>query len=132
MRTQLLCTFAFGKELRNVIDDVVDHHNILYNKIFILKNADNPKEYMCTYNVEPSADFNILASTISLHRKKQTNTLYTINGLNALIRTVNNNVLDMSYQVDWENYRNSMLTTNEDALKRVNTEVYDIVYIKVK
>jgi len=38
-------------------------------------------------------------NTISLHRKKITNTLYTINALNELIKTINNGVLDTKYQV---------------------------------
>ena len=66
------------------------------------------------------------------HRKKETNTLYTINALNRLIESVNNGVLDTSYQVDWENYRNCMLLTGEDGLKRIDTEVSEIIHIKVK
>jgi hypothetical protein len=87
---------------------------------------------MCTYNVESSTDITILENTISLHRKKNTNTLYTINALNRLIESVNNGVLDTSYQVDWENYRNCMLLTGEDGLKRIDTEVSEIIHIKVK
>ena len=74
----------------------------------------------------------ILDNTISLHRKKLTNSLYTINALNELIRTVNNGVLDTTFQVEWENYRNCILTTTEDGLKRINTEVDEIIHIKVK
>ena len=132
MRSQLLCTFAFGSNLNKVVDSIVDNHDVLYNKIFVLKNVDHDKEYMCTYNVDSAVDFNILASTIALHRKKNTNTLYTINALNTLIKLVNNDVLDTSYQVDWENYRDCILTTNEDGLKRTDTEIHDIIYVKVK
>ena len=71
-------------------------------------------------------------NTILLHRKKQTNTLYTINALNSLIQVLNNGVLDTTYQLDWENYRNTMLLTNDEGLKRVETEVEDIIYIKIK
>ena len=67
-----------------------------------------------------------------MHRKKQTNTLYTIKDLNALIQILNNGVLDTTYQLDWENYRNTMLLTNEEGLKRVQTEVEDIIYINIK
>ena len=76
--------------------------------------------------------YDILYNTILLHRKKQTNTLYTINALNSLIKILNNGVLDTTYQLDWENYRNTMLLTNEEGLKRVETEVEDIIYIKIK
>ena len=73
-----------------------------------------------------------MPNTISLHRKKNTNTLYTINALNHLIQLLNNGVLDTSYQLDWENYRNCILLTNDEGLRRINTEIHDITYIKVK
>ena len=103
MNTQLLCTFAVRKTLTKTVDTIIETYDTV-----------------------------ILDNTISLHRKKLTNSLYTINALNELIRTVNNGVLDTSFQVEWENYRNCILTTNEDGLKRINTEVDEIIHIKVK
>lgn len=132
MRTQLLCTFSNSKALTRTVDVVVKTYDVLYNKVFVLKNINDARELMCTYNVEASTDITILENTISLHRKKNTNTLYTINALNRLIESVNNGVLDTTYQVDWENYRNCMLLTNDEGLKRVDTEVHEIIYIKVK
>ena len=132
MNTQLLCTFAVRKTLTKTVDTIIETYDVLYNKIFVLKNADDNREIMCTYNIEKRPDNVILDNTISLHRKKLTNSLYTINALNELIRTVNNGVLDTSFQVEWENYRNCILTTNEDGLKRINTEVDEIIHIKVK
>ena len=132
MRTQLLCTFAYDKELAKTVNDITSNHNVLYGKVFILSNADNENEYMCTYNVESESNFNLLGNTISLHRKKQTNTLYTINALNTLIKLMNNNILDISYKVEWENYQDSLLTTNDEGLKRISTKVHDIVYIGEK
>ena len=87
---------------------------------------------MCTYNIDANIDNKILQDTISLHRKKQTNTLYTINALNECIKIVNNGVLDTTYQLDWENYRDSILLTNDSGLRRIDTEVQEIIYIKVK
>ena len=87
---------------------------------------------MCTYNIDSSGDVVILPDTISLHRKKQTNTLYTINALNECIKTCNNGVLDTSFQLDWENYRNSILLTNDSGLRRIDTSVHEVIYIKVK
>jgi hypothetical protein len=42
-----------------------------------------------------------MANTILLHRKKETNSLYTINALNTLIKSLNNGFLDKNYMVDW-------------------------------
>tara|TARA_B100000424_G_scaffold271589_1_gene275063 strand:+ start:2151 stop:2552 length:402 start_codon:yes stop_codon:yes gene_type:complete len=132
MRTNLLCTFTNPRDKRKTIDLIIDKYDILYNKIFLLKNVDNDRELMCTYNISIEENYSELENTILLHRKKQTNTLYTINALNSLIKILNNGVLDTTYQLDWENYRNTMLLTNEEGLKRVETEVEDIIYIKIK
>ena len=98
----------------------------------VIIEAENDYNLMCTYNISVEENYSELENTILLHRKKQTNTLYTINALNALITVLNNGVLDTTYQLDWELYRNTMLLTNEEGLKRIDTEVEDIIYIKVK
>jgi hypothetical protein len=131
MKTQLLCTFTINKSLRPTVDLIVDTYDVLFNKIFVLKSVDT-SELMCTYNVDSSKPLTILDNTISLHRKKHTNTLYTINALNELIKSINNGVLDTNFQVDWDNYRNCLLATTENGLRKVNTEVKEIVHIKVK
>ena len=112
MNTQLLCTFTAQNNLQQTVDVIVDTYDVLYNKIFILCNFEDNRELMCTYNIQKTQNFEILNNTISLHRKKQTNTLYTINALNRLIESLNNGVLDTSYKIIWENYRNCLLTTN--------------------
>jgi hypothetical protein len=132
MRTQLLCTFTTDTSMQATIDQVVESYDILYNKIFILQNVDNVHEFMCTYNIERNHDYSILQNTISLHRKKYTNTLYTINALNCVIQSHNNGVLDTNFQVDWEEYRNCILLTNDVELRRIDTKVDDVVYLKVQ
>ena len=132
MRTQLLCTFTKSRVLSKTVDKIIDTYDILYNKLFVLNNNDNKSELMCTYNIDSSRDVEIIPDTISLHRKKQTNTLYTINALNECIKTVNNGILDTSYQLEWENYRNCILVTNDDGLRRIDTSVKEVIHIKIK
>ena len=132
MRTQLLCTFTNNRALSKTVDRIIDAYDILYNKMFVLKNENDTRELMCTYNIDASGRVEIFPETISLHRKKQTNTLYTINALNETIKTCNNGVLDTSFQVDWEYYRNCIMVTNEDGLRRIDTSVKEIIHIKVK
>jgi len=50
-----------------------------------------------------------MRDTISINRKKESNTLYSINALNALISHLNNGVLDKSFIIDWSNYKNTLL-----------------------
>ena len=132
MKTQLLCTFTKSRVLSKTVDKIIDTYDILYNKLFVLNNNDNKSELMCTYNIDSSRDVKIISDTISLHRKKQTNTLYTINALNECIKIVNNGVLDTSYQLEWENYRNCILVTNDDGLRRIDTSVKEVIHIKIK
>jgi hypothetical protein len=132
MKSQLLCTFTKSKFLTKTIDRIVDTYDILYNKLFILNNEENKSELMCTYNIDSTNKIEIIPDTISLHRKKQTNTLYTINALNECIKICNNGVLDTRFQLEWDNYRNSILVTNDEGLRRIDTSVKEVIYIKVK
>ena len=77
-------------------------------------------------------DYNDVSNTISLHRKKHTNTLYTINALNELIKNLNNGVLDTKFPVPWENFRNMILVVNSDGLNRISTRIYKIISIEKK
>ena len=132
MKTQLLCTFTKSRSLSKTVDKIIDAYDILYNKLFVLRNESDTRELMCTYNINSSGDIAILPDTISLHRKKQTNTLYTINALNECIKTCNNGVLDTTFQLEWDRYRNCILLTNDIGLRRIDTTVHEVIYIKVK
>ena len=129
MKTQLLCTFTTQFNLDQSIIDITKNFKIVFDKIYVLQNEDKPKELICTYNVdqEDDIDFNKVKNTISLHRKKITNTLYTINALNELIKLINNGVLDTSYQVEWDMYKNMILISNKDGLSRIPTRILKII-----
>ncbi|MBC8422036.1 MAG: hypothetical protein H8E03_01295 [Pelagibacteraceae bacterium] len=130
MRTQLLCTFSKLKELNEIIDIIIACNTVLYDKIYIFQNEDDNNQLVCTYNVEYDKDFTEgIPGTISLHRKKQTNTLYTINALNDIIRELNDGVLDKTFPVPWENYRNSVMLNNDRVLTRIKTRIYKIINV---
>ena len=128
MRTQLLCTFTTKQKLNEVVDIVVTCNDILYEKIYVFQNTNELNQLICTYNVEHQPDYqeNII-DTISLHRKKQSNTLYTINALNEVIREKNDGVLDKSYMVDWLEFENTLLLTNEMGLQKIPTKIFQII-----
>ena len=128
MRTQLLCTFTSKSKLNEIVDIIVSCNDILYDKIYVFENKDDSNQLICTYNVEFIENYeeNII-DTISLHRKKQSNTLYTINALNEVIREKNGGVLDKSYMVDWNEFSNTLLLTNEMGLQKIPTKIYQIV-----
>ena len=99
----------------------------MYGKIFVLESEDSD-EYLCTYNIEvPEAPTRVLSNTILLHRKKETNTLYTINSLNMLIKQLNGGVLDTTYKINWPDYQNTVLLTQGTDLKKLGTRIFKIV-----
>ena len=131
MKTQLLCTFTKRNHFKETIDVIIACNEIVFDKIYVFQNEDDHHQLICTYNVEYDEDaIQDVPDTISLHRKKQSNTLYTINALNDLIRELNGGKLDKSFPIDWNNYRNSLLLTNELGLNKIPTRIYSIVDVK--
>tara|TARA_Y100001973_G_C5173516_1_gene320507 strand:+ start:1268 stop:1666 length:399 start_codon:yes stop_codon:yes gene_type:complete len=132
MKSQLLATFTTKKDLDIVIKSITDAYNIVFNKVYVLQNEDNVNELICTYNVDTTdgVDYNAVKSTISLHRKKYSNTLYTINALNEVIANLNNGVIDSKFIVPWENYKNTLLVTNTEGLNRISTRIYKIISVE--
>ena len=128
MKTQLLCTFTTKQRLNEVVDIIVTCNDVLYEKVYVFQNENDLGQLICTYNIEYKYDYeeNII-DTISLHRKKQSNTLYTINALNEVIREKNDGVLDKSYMVDWNEFNNTLLLTNEMGLQKIPTKIYQII-----
>jgi len=131
MRTQLLATFTTKSELDTAVEQIKGAYTIVFNKVYVLQNEDNTNELICTYNVDlnKGADFNDVKSTISLHRKKHSNTLYTINALNEVIANLNNGVIDSKFVVPWENFKNTLMVTNSDGLNKIPTRIYKIIKI---
>ena len=124
---KLFCTFSSKDGLEETLSEITGQYSILYKKIFVLSSPDS-NEFLCTYNIEVEGPTTkILPNTILLHRKKESNTLYTINALNTLIKQLNNGVLDTKFAVNWADYRNSVLLTQGEGLKRINTAIHKIV-----
>ena len=130
MKTQLLCTFTRRNKLYDTISLIIECHNIVFNKIYVFINENDSYQLMCTYNVEEDRENYIEnKDTISLHRKKQTNTLYTINALNDVIRSKNKGVLDKSFPIEWSDFKNKLLLTNEEGLNVIPTRIYTIINV---
>ena len=129
MNNKLYCTFLQDESVDEVVDRILEEHDILFNKIFVLVALDDNKT-MLTYNIDGPVYNLQLPNTILVHRKKQTNTLYTINALNEVIRYLNEGVLDTTYQVDWTRFRNSLLLTRPGGFKKVRTRLKTIIEVE--
>ena len=128
MNNKLYCTFTTSDEFKLVVNKIQSSYIILFNKIFVLESLDGEK-VMLTYNVDMnnSSEEYIVDNTILVHRKKQTNTLYTINALNELIKSLNNGVLDKKFPIQWENYKNCILLVQTEGYNRIDTKIKEII-----
>ena len=124
---QLLCTFANSTNYNQVIDEVKYQYDLIDRKLFVFVNEKNLKELYLTFNVLKGQQNNRYKGTISIHRKKQTNTLYTLNAMNKLIAEENGGVYDKSYQLNWDLYKDCIILTNEIGVKVVPLKLFSIV-----
>lgn len=125
--TQLLCTFARKNKLTETIEEIKNTYEVSFGRIFVLENIDNNRELILTYNIESEkVPGETLRNTISIHRKKHTNTLFTINALNEAVSLLNDGKMDEDYEVDWEKFKNTLLVTDENGLKKIKTKIYKI------
>jgi len=126
LNNKLFCTFTTLEELDNLVNILSSRYEIMYNKMFVLEVKSN-NEYVITYNVEQANIASIPENTILVHRKKDTNTLYTINALNELIKSLNGGVVDPRYRIEWMHYKNTILLTQQNELKQLKTKIYQII-----
>jgi len=126
LNNKLFCTFTTLDDLDSLVDDLTRKYSIMYDKIFVLEVKDN-NEYVLTYNIEMSNLAHIPENTILVHRKKESNTLYTINALNELIKKLNDGVVDTRFQIDWQHYKNTILLTQQNELRQLKTKIYQII-----
>ena len=128
VRTQLLCTFTTEEDFESKVATILSTFEMFSRKVFVLR-LDPSKELMISYNIIPN-DAKFLPSTIMVHRKKESNTIYTINALNKLIISENNGILDKRFQIDWQKYRNSVILTDGDGYKVMKTSLFRIIDVK--
>jgi hypothetical protein len=125
VNNRLFCTFVEQENVDALVHQLSTSYSILYNKMFALHIKSN-NEYVITYNVDQGNINTIPDNTILVHRKKDTNTLYTINAINELIKSLNGGVVNTKFPIEWNHYKNCILLTQEGELKQLNTKIYKI------
>ena len=126
LNNKLFCTFTTLEDLDSLIENLTSKYKIMYNKMFVLHVKSND-EYVVTYNVDQGNINSIPDNTILVHRKKDSNTLYTINALNEVIKGLNGGVVDSKFRIDWQHYRNCILLTQHNEIKQLNTKIFKII-----
>ena len=133
MQTQLLCTFTSKDELQNCLQRIRETYHLVYNYIYVLQNKSNLEELFVTYNIDTQyKPTDPLRDTILVHRKKQSNTLYTINSLNELVKELNGGKMDKNFTIDWDMFKNCIIVTNTEGVKKISTRVYEVIEFSEK
>jgi len=128
MKTQLLCTFTSQEKLSETLQLVRETYNIVYNYIYVLQNKGDVEELFVSYNINSEeAPKTLLDDTVIIHRKKETNTLYSINALNGMVKEQNGGKLDKKFALDWNKYKSSIILTNPAGLKHIKTRIYKVI-----
>ena len=138
--TLLLATFCKARDVKDIINLINDSFEIVGGKIFVLQDESDRHKKILTYNIvkEDIVFSDVIKNTISLHRKKETNTLYTLNALNEVVMDQNDGQLDPQFSVDWEPHRNTLLVTYKDDesgeqnLRRIETRLNKILNLDEK
>ena len=98
----------------------------------MLENKRDATKKIITYNCEKEHQktFNSRLYTIRVHRKKATNTLYTINALNAAIRLEHDGKSGKDLRLNWDDYKDCLLLTSGKELQVHPIEVVKIFKIE--
>ena len=131
MNTQLLCLFTDKVELNKAVQFILNNYAFTNPNIFILESKFKPEDTYITFNVQKgSVAIESEWKTILVHRKKQSNTLYTINALNEVVKSKTGGQIDSGFLIDWDEYRNCILTTNSIGYKKISTRVYKTIRVE--
>ena len=128
MNSRIFCTFSPENYLEETLSEIQKKYAVLYGKIYVLYTPAESM-YLSTYNVDMENMRGFPRDTILVHRKKQSKTLYTINALNLLVSRLNGGAVDPKFQVNWEDYRDSILLTRNSEFMCLKTQLKKVVEV---
>jgi hypothetical protein len=130
---KLMATFVKKSMIKDFLEFL--HKNKITNKVFIL-SGNQPAIYIVTYNLEKSFDLSNLKpvgglNTINIQREKASNSLYTINALNIILENIKmiTEQEKKNIVIDWNKYKNCLLTTSDKQLITIKTRLIKIFYL---
>ena len=131
----LLASFLTGADDDKITEEVnyiVNNMDLTNDYVFLLRNLSDPDKKIITYNaaISKGSSFHPHLYTMRVHRKKQTNTLYTINALNAAVAEQHDGKTGRDLKLDWATYENSLLLTVGKKLQVHPIEVVKIFKIE--
>lgn len=134
-RGVLLASFinaSTDEETIKEVEFIVNNLELTNKYIFLFRNETEATKQVLTYNCVPrkNGSYHPHLYTIRVHRKKLTNTLYTINALNLAVADQHDGKTGKQYKLDWEVYRNKMLLSQGKNLQVHPLEVVKIFEIE--
>jgi hypothetical protein len=131
-KRQLLCTFSSVISFKTTIEEIKKFYTVYNNRFFVFSNVNVPKEVFVTYNIlSEGKEFPKFPNTISIHRKKQTHTLYTLNAMNQIIKDENGGVFDRDFSVDWSLYTNSLIIVDTSLADTTSIKIIPIKLLEI-
>lgn len=119
--------FCKRSELNDTLRTIKKSYNIIFDHIFVLQDKNDLDSLFITFNVTDTENYKVDGlNTILVHRKKNTNTIYTINALNQVVKSRTGGFIDTSYQIDWSEFKNCILLSDDDSYKKLHTKIYHI------
>jgi hypothetical protein len=112
-KTTLLCTFLNETAVIESVGDLRRTYGQQIQEIELYRFTETPQNYICVFNTVTKLP--TLPNTITINKKRQTTTFYTINALNTLIISLNGGILDKTYTVDWSNYEHTLILADRGA-----------------
>ena len=134
-RGVLLASFVTTDDDEKILAEV-EHiaatDDLTNNLIFLLAMPDEPERRVITYNayLEKGKPLNSRLFTMRVHRKKSSNTLYTINALNKAVALEHDGQTGRHLKLNWDDYKNSIMLLTGSELKVYNVEVVKIYKIE--
>ena len=131
-RGVLLASFMKTHDQEAILAEVqyiAESFEVTNKLIFLLEDESDPERKIITYNVLGTPT-NPRLFTLRIHRKRKTNTLYTINALNKAVALENDGATGKHLKLDWEKYSNSALLTTRNELQVVPVKLLKIFKIE--
>jgi hypothetical protein len=121
---KLFLTFTEPDKLEPILAKISQEYELPHRKIWVLNSPDTT-ELLLTYNMS-SSDRIMLPNTLTIHRQRLTNSIYTVNGLNLLVESLTG-TRDPNYAIDWNSYRHKYIGSNNGKLRILHTQLKEIV-----
>ena len=118
----LIGSFVPKNNILSFIEKIKNNLKIGFDKIFVYSIESNNNEYLVTFKSKNKNAIKDFSNSTILHVKNSC--LFSINALNKLIETINDNkeVDNKDFKMNWDDYKDKLiiLSSNELNIHNIN------------